>query len=106
MTQHFIQATPLRLEIRRVPADEFGSPRDRLDVQVWRGDEVIWDNYFARGHTLGWVGSLTPGERTIIEGLIALEWLKWPDTTATPVEFVDVATLARDLEELASGGTA
>lgn len=75
-----IQASPVVVEIERLPADETCSV-DQLYVQVFRGNEFVLSQELGRTESLK-VHTLTTGEQVQVSALIAIEWLSWPDTTA------------------------
>lgn len=80
-----IHATPLVVELKRHPADEFGANEDRLLVQVWRGDGLVYSESIPRGEAADrrdLQESVTADEFMHVNSLIAIEWLDWTDTTS------------------------
>lgn len=103
-TQILIQASPIRLFLIRVPADQFGEDADRLKFDLYRDTIKISSDELTRGELPDLNSDeLTSEERTLIDASIVCEWLKWPDTTNDLDDSSEVLgrdELLRRLEEL------
>ncbi len=95
-----VEATPLVAEINFLPADEFGENEDQLSVQISRGGELILNEKLSRGEALiqaHFDEQVTRDELTRLNATIALEWLRWRNTT---LESAPVKTTLELFEEL------
>ena len=77
-----IQATPLLVEIERIPAHSKIESFDALRLKVTRGDCDVMSVDVYRGEGLECDDGISSEEQTQISALLVAEWLSWPDTTA------------------------